>query len=114
MPAFEQMWNACSQEEARISLVNNKEEDEEEENTLNPYFAHHKKKGTFKKFKGPKKKVDLSKIECYNRHKMGRYKNQHLENPKNKKRDRDQTNITEEAPPKKIKIEELEVKYLYY
>lgn len=28
-PRFEQMWNACSQEEAIISLVNNKKEDKE-------------------------------------------------------------------------------------
>jgi len=56
------MWNACRQEEARISLVNNKKE--EEENNSNAYSAHHNKKGTFKKFKGPKKKVYLSKIEC--------------------------------------------------
>ena len=96
------MWNACSQEEAWISLVNNKKEDEEE-NTSNAYYAHHKKKGTFKKFKAPIKKVDLSKIECYNCHKMGHYKNQCLENPRNKKRDMEQTNITDEAPPKKNK-----------
>jgi len=47
---FEQMWNACSQEEAHISLVSDKKEDEED-NTSNSYFAHHKKKGTFKVFK---------------------------------------------------------------
>lgn len=75
------MWNACSQEEAGVSLVNNKED--EEEYISNAYSAHHKKKGTFKKFKGPKKKVDLSKIECYNCHKMGHYKNQCPENLRN-------------------------------
>lgn len=46
-PTFEQTWNACSQEEARISLVSNKKEDEE--NISNAYSAHHKKKGTFMK-----------------------------------------------------------------
>ena len=55
------MWNVCSQEGACISLINNKEEDEED-NTSNVYTSQHKKKGVFKKFKGPKKKVDLSKI----------------------------------------------------
>src|SRR5699024_8030539 len=81
---FEQMWNACNQEEARILLVNNKEN--EEENISNVDFTHHKKKGTFTKFKGPKKKVDLSKIECYHCHKMGHYKNQCPKNPRNKSR----------------------------
>ncbi len=66
---------ACSQEEYQVSLVNNKKEDEEE-NISNAYFSQHKKKGTFKKLKGPKGKFDLSKIECYNCQKMGHYKNQ--------------------------------------
>jgi len=96
------MWSACSQEEAQISLVNNKKENEEE-NTSNSYSYHHKKRGSFKKFKGPKKKVDLSRIECYNCHKMGHYKNQFLENPRNKKRDSDQSNVTDEAPLKNNK-----------
>jgi len=100
------MWNTCSQEEAQILLVNNKKEDEED-NISNAYSAHHKKKV-------PKKKIDLSKIECYNCHKMSHYKNQCPENPRNKKRDRKQANITDKAPPKKNKIEELEVKDLYY
>lgn len=50
MPTFEQMWNACSQEEARISIVNKKNKNEEE-NTLNAYSTHHKRKGTFKSSK---------------------------------------------------------------
>lgn len=80
MPTCEQMWNACSQEEARISMVNNKKENEEE-NTLNAYSAHHKKKGTFKKFKEPKKKRNLFKAECYNFHKMGHYQSNFPKNP---------------------------------
>jgi len=40
-------------------------------------------------FKGPRKKVDLSKIECYNCHKMGHYKSHCSENPRNKKRERE-------------------------
>jgi len=36
-------------------------------------------------------------------HKMGHYKNQCLENLRNKRKYRDGSNITDEAPPKKIK-----------
>ena len=86
-PTFEQMWNACSQEEACISLVSDKKEDEEN-NTSNSYSSHQKKKGVYKKFKGPKKKVDLSKVECYNWHTKGHYKSQCPKNPRNKRTDR--------------------------
>lgn len=112
-PSFEQMWNACNQEEARISLANHKKE-EDEDNTSNAYYANHNKKGGYKKFKGPKKKVDLSKIECYNCHKMGHYKSQCPENLRNKKREREHGNVVDEVPPKKNKTEESEVKDLYY
>lgn len=59
--------------------------------------------GTFKNFKGPKKKADLSKIECYDCHNTGHYKNQCPQNLRNKKRDRDQENVIDEVPPKKSK-----------
>lgn len=42
---FKQLWNACSQEEIRISLVSNKEN--EEEKISNAYSAHDTNKGTF-------------------------------------------------------------------
>ena len=107
------MWNACSQEEAHISLVSEKREDEEN-NTSNAYSSHHMKKGVYKKFKGPKKQVDLSKIECYNCHKMGHYKSQYPENQRKKKREIEHANVVDEAPPKKNKTKESEVRYLYY
>lgn len=59
--------------------------------------------------------MDLSKVECYNCHKMGNYKSHCPENPRNKKRDGDQANVTDEAPSKKNETEEeLEVKDLYH
>jgi len=76
------MWNACSQEEAILSLVRNKKGDEDE-NISNAYSSHHKKKGTYMNYKGPKKKVDLSNIESCNCYKMGRYKIHYPENPRN-------------------------------
>jgi len=95
-------------------MVNNKKENEEE-NTSNDYSANHKKKGTFKKFKGPKKNMDLSKVECYNCHKMGHYQSHCPKKPRNKKRNRDQVNVVDEAPSKKNKTEEeSKVKDLYY
>lgn len=51
---FKQMWNACSQE-AKMSLVSTKK-DNEEENISNASSAHHKKKGTFKKYKDQRRK----------------------------------------------------------
>lgn len=45
---------------------------------------------------------------------MSHYKNQCPENPRNKKRDREQENTIDEAPPKQNKAEELKVKELYY
>lgn len=84
-PTFQHIQNVRSQEEASIPLVSNKNINNEEENTSNVYYAHHKKKGAYKKFKGPKNKGDLSKIECYNCDKMGHYKSQYLENRRNKK-----------------------------
>lgn len=44
----------------------------------------------------------------------GSLQNQCLKNARNKKRDRDQENVTDEAPPKKNKTKELEVSELYY
>lgn len=111
-PSFEQMWNACSQEDARISLANYKKE-EDEDNSSYAYSANHKK-GGYTKFKGPKKKVDLSKVERYNCHKMGHYNSQCPENPRNKRREREHANVVDEAPPKKNKAEESEVKDIDY
>ena len=45
---------------------------------------------------------------------MGHSKNQCLENPRNMIGDKEHTNIIDEAPPKKNKTEESEVKDLYY
>ena len=73
-----------------------------------------RKKEPSRSSKDKRRKLTYPKIECYNCHKMGHYKNQCLENPRNNKRDREQANITDEAPPKKNKVKELEVKELYY
>jgi len=100
---FKQLWNACSQEEVRISLVGN--EENKEEKFSNAYFAHYKKKETFKKCEGPRSKVDLSKIECYNCHKMGHYRSNCPKNLRNKKREREHANVVDEGPPKKNKME---------
>jgi len=56
---FEQLWNAYTKEEMRISLVYNNEE----EKVSNAYSASHKK-GYTKKSRAPRNKVDISKIEC--------------------------------------------------
>lgn len=110
------MWFVCIQEEAHLSLVEGKQENEE--NVPNAYSAHVKNKGGNKKFKGPKEihgKIDLSKIECYHCHKMGHYKNQCPDNPKNKKRERDQATIaTDDNPQKKSKSEDPKVNDLFY
>ena len=74
----------------RISLVSNNEE----EKLSNAYSTSHKK-GHSKKSRGPRKKVDTSKIECYQCHEMGHYKSDCPKNPKNKKRNRDQANVVE-------------------
>jgi len=111
-PTFEQLWNACSQEEVRISLVSNKEN--EEEKISNAYSAHHKNKGTFKKSKWHRRKIDLSKIECYNCHHMGHYRSGCHENPRNGKREKEHANVADEGPPKKDMTEESEIMDLYY
>jgi len=100
---FKQLWNACSKEEVRISLVRNKEN--EEEKISNDYSAHHKNNRTFKKYKGPISKVDLSNIECYNCHKMGHYRSNCPKNSRNKKKEREHANVVDEGPPKKNKME---------
>ena len=51
-PTFEELWISYSQEELRISLFSNLE------GVSNDYVAHDKGKRS----KGPKKKVDVSKI----------------------------------------------------
>jgi len=108
-PSFEQLWNSCSQKEMRISLVTNNEE----EKVSNAYSAYDKKRN-FKKSKGPRRKVDMSKIECYQCHRMGHSKSDCLDNPKNKKRNRDQANVAEEGSPKKNKAKELDIRDLHY
>ncbi len=71
-------------------------------------------KETSRILKGLERKVNLSKIKCYNFHKMGHYRNNCLDNPRNKKRSRDQANVAKEGSPKKNRTEELEIKDLYY
>ena len=78
---------AYNQEELRISMVVNPE------GISNSYVAHHKGK----RLKGPRKKVDMSKIECYQFHKKGHYKSDYPENPRNKKRGRDQAKFAEDS-----------------
>ena len=46
-------------------------------------------------------------------HKMGHYRKNCHENPRNKRKDRDQANIVNEGSPKKNKMEEFEVKDLF-
>lgn len=81
---FKQLWNARSQEEVKISLLSHREN--EEEKISNAYSTHHKNKGTFNKSKGPRRKVDLSNIQCHNCHRMGDYRRNCLENLRNRKR----------------------------
>lgn len=45
---------------------------------------------------------------------MGHYKSQRPKNPRNKKREREHAIVVKEAPSKKNKTEEFEVKDLYY
>ena len=81
------------------------------EEVSNSYVAHHK--GRFKK-KGPKMKVEMSKIECYHCHKMGHYRSDCPNNLGSKKRDRDHANMSEEtSSPKNAKTEE-ELRDLHY
>jgi hypothetical protein len=70
------------------------------------------RKRNLQEVKGPRRKVDLSKIECYNCHKMGHYKSDCPENPRIRRENRDQANVVDEGSPKKNKTEESEVKGL--
>ena len=66
----------------------------------------------FKK-KGPRKKVDMSKIECYHCHKMGHYRSECPDNPRSKKKDR--ANVAEVvSSPKKAKPKENYIRDLHY
>ena len=80
------------------------------EEVSNAYVAHHKGKRS----KGPWKKVDMSKIECYQCHKKGHYKSDYPKNPRNKKRRRDQANFAEEGDLKKVKPKESNIRDLHY
>jgi len=75
----------------------------------NAYVVHHKGKRS----KGPRKKVNMSKIECYQCHKKDHYKSDCPENPKNKKRGRDQANLVV-GDSKKVKPEEPDIRDLHY
>lgn len=105
-PTFEELWIVCSQEELRISLVSNPE------GISNAYTAQHK--GNVKKSEGPRKKVDMSTVECYQFHKKGHYMSDCLDNPINKKRERDHDNIVEDEDPKKSKPKESNIRDLHY
>ena len=59
------------------------------------------------KKKGPNKKVDMSKIECYHCYKMRHYMSDFLDNHRSKKIEKYHSNMAKEtAPPKKAKPEE--------
>ena len=66
------------------------------EEVSNANVSHHKGKIS----KGPRKKFYMSEIECYQCHKKGHYKSDCPENPRNKKRGRDQANFAEEGDSK--------------
>jgi len=103
-PTFEELWTTCSQEELRISLVANPK------GLSNAYVAQHR--GNVKR--GPKRKVDMSKVECYQCHKKGYYRSERPDNPRNKKRERDQANVAKEEDLKKAKPEEFDIRDLHY
>ena len=77
------------------------------EGVSNYYVAHHKGKRS----NGPRNKVDMSTIECYQCHKKGSI---YPENPRNKKRGRGQANFAEEKDSKKVKPEEPDIRDLHY
>ena len=56
----------------------------------------------------------MSKIECYQCHKKGHYKSDFPNTSKNKKRDRDHANFSEEGDPKKAMPEESDIRDLQY
>jgi len=76
----------------------------------NAYVVHHKEK----RLKGPRKKVDMSKIECYQCHKKDHHKSDCPENPKNKKRGRDQANLVVEGDSNKVKPKESNIRDIHY
>ena len=92
-PTFEEIWNACSEEVSRISLAFNYEW------VSNTYISQHKGN----KSKVTRKKVDISKVECYQCDKKGHYKNDCPDNLRHKKRERYQAKIVEEGDPNKFK-----------
>ena len=56
----------------------------------------------------------MSNIECYHCHKMGHYRSECHDNPRNKKRERDHANeAEEEASPKRVKPEENDIRDLH-
>lgn len=73
-PTFEEVWTTCSEEQLRLSLVANSKD------VSNAYIAQHKGKRS----KGPRKKIDMSKVECCQCHKKGHYKSHCPDNPRNK------------------------------
>ena len=80
------------------------------EEVSNYYVSHHKGKRS----KGPRKKFEVPKIECYQCHKNDHYKSDCPENPKNKKGGRDQANLAIEGDLKKVKSKELDIRDLHY
>jgi len=56
----------------------------------------------------------MSKVECYQCHKKGRYRSDCPNNPRNKKRERGQANVVEEEDLKKAKLEEPNIRDLHY
>ena len=56
----------------------------------------------------------MSKVECYQCHKLSHYRSDCPDTPRNKKRERDQANVVEEGSQKKNKTEESEIKDLRY
>lgn len=101
---FNELRIVCSHEELRISLVAS------HEGVSNAYGSQHKGK----KLKGPRKKVYMSKVECYQCHRKGHYRSDCPENVRNKKRERDQTNIVEEGDPNKVEPKEFDIRDLQY
>ena len=102
LPMFDKLWEDCSQEDSRF--MSKKQKVDEENQALATHVKKRKEReeGSPRKSKKPRRKRDMSKVQCFNYRRMGHYAAQcpHKHEKEKKKKHHAHAADVEEHQPK--------------